>query len=272
MPELPEVEAARLAIETAALGRTIAAVDDTDDYVCRPHAPGQIEQALVGREFAAAHRQGKALWVDTSAGGPSLGLHLGMAGRIMVSGADGNQVSGGDPPAGRYGIDADTPGRKPEWDRFTVTFEDQGVLRLFDKRRLGRVRLDPDLGNLGPDARRISAADFATRVGRGVLAVKARLLEQSTIAGIGNLLADETLWQARIDPRRPAGDLSPEELRALYDALQNATASAIELGGVHTGELIEHRKRDGVCPRCGAPLERATVGGRTTWFCPAEQG
>lgn len=276
VPELPEVETARAAIEEAALHRRIVDVDDSDEYVCRPHAPGQIRDALVGREFTAAHRRGKAMWVDTSGDepgvdGPSLGLHLGMAGRIMISGADGGQVSGGDPPAGRYGIDADAPGRKPEWDRFTVTFEDGGVLRLFDKRRLGRVRLDPDLDSLGPDAEQIGVEEFADRVGRGTAPVKARLLDQATLAGVGNLLADETLWQARLDPRREAGSLSKEELRTLHDALGAATRSAIDKGGVHTGEFIASRKKAGVCPRCGAPLERATVGSRTTWFCPREQ-
>lgn len=276
MPELPEVETARAAIEQAALGRRIADADDTDDYVCRPHAPGQIRDALVGREFTAAHRRGKAMWVDTSGDGPgtegpSLGLHLGMAGRIMISGADGGQVSGGDPPAGRYGLDADAPGRKPEWDRFTVTFEDGGVLRVFDKRRLGRVRLDPDLDGVGPDAERIGADEFAARIGRGTASIKARLLDQATIAGVGNLLADETLWQAHLDPRRPADGLSAKELATLHDALAAATRSAIEQGGVHTGEFISSRKKAGVCPRCGAALQKSAVGSRTTWFCPDEQ-
>ena len=84
MPELPEVERARQAIERGALHRRIAAVDDSDSYVCRPHAPGEIADALVGRELTAAHRRGKAMWVETSDDGPVLGLHLGMAGRIVV--------------------------------------------------------------------------------------------------------------------------------------------------------------------------------------------
>lgn len=278
MPELPEVESARAAIEKAALHRRIADVDDTDTYECRPHAPGQIREALVGRTLTGAFRRGKAMWCETSAlegggdtQGPVLGIHLGMSGRVMVSGADGHRVEGGDPPTGRYGVDADTPGRKAEWDRFTLSFEDGGALRLFDKRRLGRVRLDPDLDGVGPDAERIDADDFVTRVGRGTAPLKARLLDQSVLAGVGNLLADETLWQARLDPRRAAGELGADELRALHDALGAATRSAIDKGGVHTGEFIASRKRAGVCPRCGAALDRVTVGSRTTWFCPAEQ-
>jgi formamidopyrimidine-DNA glycosylase len=87
---------------------------------------------------------------------------------------------------------------------------DGGTLRLFDKRRLGRVRLEPDLADLGPDAERIGVAAFRERVGRGTAPVRARLLDQSVLAGVGNLLADETLWRARLDPRRstPSGTTS----------------------------------------------------------------
>lgn len=277
MPELPEVEFARAAIEAAALHRRIADVDDTDQYVCRPHAPGQIRDALMGRELTGAFRQGKTMWCETSARprehapGPHLGLHLGMNGRIMVTGADGSAVSGGDPPAGRYGQDADAPGRKTVWDRFTLTFEDGGTMRLFDKRRLGRVRLDPNTSALGPDAAEITVEDFVARVGHGGAPLKARLLDQSVLAGVGNLLADETLWQARLDPRRAAGELSEDELRTLHGALRTATRSAMAKGGVHTGEFISSRRKAGVCPRCGAQLRRATIGSRTTWWCPQEQ-
>ena len=106
---------------------------------------------------------------------------------------------------------------------------------------------------------------------RGRAPVKARLLDQSVIAGVGNLLADETLWQARIDPRRRVDTLDDDDLGVLLKQLRRSTQRAIKRGGVHTGEVIEHRRSDGHCPRCGAPMARATVGGRTTWFCPVEQ-
>ncbi len=91
------------------------------------------------------------------------------------------------------------------------------------------------------------------------------------IAGVGNLLADETLWQAKISPRRPGRSLSAEELRRLRVALRRATRAAIAHGGVHTGRIIEYRGPGRHCPRCGAEMTRATVGGRTTWWCPEEQ-
>jgi formamidopyrimidine-DNA glycosylase len=247
MPELPEAERARQQIERA-LGREIVAVDDRDTYVSRPHAPGEIAAALVGHRLTAARRRGKFLWAETD-GGPDLGLHLGMAGRIVV-----------DEPAGDN-----------NWDRFVLDFADGGRLALRDKRRLGRAVIEPDFTHIGPDAFEISRDAFRERVGRGTIPIKARLLDQKSLAGVGNLLADETLWQAKLSPRRPAGELTDEELDHLRRALRKATRNAIKNGGVHTGDFIPHRKRGAACPRCGTTLERATIGGRTTFWCPREQ-
>ena len=277
MPELPEVESARATIEQAALHRRIVEVDDADSYECRPHPPGEIREALVGRALTGAFRRGKAMWCETSGvgrsrtPGPVLGLHLGMSGRILVTDAHGRLSEGGDWQGGRYGAGGEQPDRKPVWDRFTLVFADGGTLRLFDKRRLGRVRLDPDLTRLGPDAEQVGAAELAERVGRGTAPVKARLLDQSVVAGVGNLLADETLWQARLSPLRRADRLSPADLQTLHEALHRATRAAIAHGGVHTGEIVEFRGAGRHCPRCGAEMTRGVVGGRTTWWCPIEQ-
>jgi len=264
MPELPEVERARALIAARALGRRIAEVDDTDTYVCRPHAPGEIAAGLVGRTLTEAHRIGKAMWVETG-DGPVLGLHLGMAGRIVVEGDDGPPAQAGDPAPER------PQGPVPVWDRFSLRFEDGGRMVLRDKRRLGRAILDPDLSRLGPDAAEVGRDAFRERVGRGATPLKARIMDQEVIAGVGNLLADETLWRARLSPLRPAGELADEELDRLRRELRAATRSAISKGGVHTGEVIPARRKGGVCPRCAAAMRRATVGGRTTWWCPAEQ-
>jgi formamidopyrimidine-DNA glycosylase len=245
MPELPEAERARQQIERG-LGREIVAVDDADTYVCRPHAPGEIASALTGRRLTKAHRRGKFLWAETD-GGPDLGLHLGMAGRIVID----------EEPIG--------------WDRFALEFADGGRMALRDKRRLGRAVIEPDFDHVGPDAAEVSRDVFRERVGRGTMALKARLLDQASISGVGNLLADETLWRARISPRRPAGTLGDEELDHLRRVLRAATRDAIRKGGVHTGSFIAHRTRGGHCPRCKSALERATIGGRTTFWCPACQ-
>ena len=248
MPELPEVERARALIESRALGRKVARVDDADTWVCRPHSPGEIASAIEGAKLVSAHRQGKAMWVELD-DGPPLGLHLGMTGRIAVDedGADG------------------------QWDRFKIEFEDGGTLALRDKRRLGRVVLDADLSRLGPDAAEVGRAQFRDRVGRGAAPLKVRIMDQATISGVGNLLADEALWRAGLSPVRSAGSLSDEELDELRRAIRAATRRAIRLGGVHTGELMPHRERGGTCPNCGTLLERATVGGRTTYWCPRDQ-
>jgi formamidopyrimidine-DNA glycosylase len=91
------------------------------------------------------------------------------------------------------------------------------------------------------------------------------------VAGIGNLLADEGLWRARLSPRRPAGELSDEELDRLRHELRAAVRSAIRLGGAHTGSVIAERRDGGACPRCGGAMARGVVGGRTTYWCPTCQ-
>jgi formamidopyrimidine-DNA glycosylase len=245
MPELPEAERARQQIARV-VGREIVAVDDTDTYVCRPHAPGEIAAVLVGRRLTAAHRRGKFLWAETDDGGPDIGLHLGMAGRIAVD-------------------EAPAPNR---WDRFVLEFADGGRMALRDKRRLGRAVIEPDFTHVGPDAAEVSREVFRARVGRGTVALKAKLLDQGVIAGVGNLLADETLWRARVSPRRLAGELSEDELDHLRRQLRAATRDAIREGGVHTGTFVRARGRGGECPRCGSDLDRATIGGRTTYWCP----
>lgn len=268
MPELPEVERARALIALRALDREIVRVDDTDRYVCRPHLPGDIADAITGRRLTRALRRGKAMWCETDGGeGPSLGLHLGMAGRIVIG-----EESGGDPiEGGSGGPPAQHLLGNPRWRRFTLEFADGGSLVLFDKRRLGRAVLDPDLAGVGPDAMEITAKAFRERVGRGTAPLKARLMDQGVLAGVGNLLADETLWQAKLSPLRPAGSLSPEELDHLRRVLRRTTRAAIAGGGVHTGKVIRFRTRAARCPRCGGAMVRATVGGRTTWSCAVEQ-
>ncbi len=272
MPELPEAEQARALIEERGLGRLIVAVDDRDTYVCRPHAPGEIAGALTGRRLTSAGRRGKAMWCETG-GGPALGLHLGMAGRVIIDGESaGDRVPPGETAALVRTTDTEGGGqRRAAWARFALDFDDGGRLVLFDKRRLGRVVLDPDIAHLGPDLLEATAVEFRARVGRGAGALKARLMDQETVAGIGNLLADEILWQAAQAPLRPAGDLDDDELDALRRTARAATRRAIRRGGVHTGEVIPHRRPGGVCPRCGADMVRAKVGGRTTWWCAGEQ-
>jgi len=271
MPELPEVETARRLIADHALHRRIADVDDSDTFVCRPHSPGQIRDALTGRTLTAVGRRGKMMWCETSGvgrpaePGPDLGIHLGMSGRIVVVAPDGQAAEGGGPRRR-----AARP-HQATWDRFALEFADGGRLVLVDPRRLGRVRLNPDLDALGPDAEQVTPEEFRSLILKGTIAVKARLLDQSKIAGVGNLLADEVLWQAKVSPSAPVNTLRRQDADRLYRALQSALRSAIAKGGAHTGDVISARHPGGTCPRCGAEMLHGTVGGRSTWWCSREQ-
>jgi formamidopyrimidine-DNA glycosylase len=271
VPELPEVESARALIERAALGRDIVDVDDNDAYVSRPHRPGEIRAALLGRRLTAAHRRGKSMWFDTSgtqrspAAGPALGIHLGMSGKIVIADGHGGEVEGGDYwQRGR-------PTGDHRFTRFALTFADGGSLLLIDPRRLGRVRLDPPVDVLGPDAREISRAQFRAAFSRGTAPVKARLLDQDAIAGIGNLLADQVLWQAKVHPARPVGELDQADVDRLYRAVRRFVQATVAGGGVHTLPIVEFRRAGAHCPRCGAAMAHGKVGGRTTWWCSREQ-
>lgn len=318
VPELPEVEAARALAERWTSGRTVVDVEDADEWVCRPHPPGEIAKAVSGRRIERVGRIGKSLWLELD-DERRLGLHLGMAGRLVGLAPEGagpdhepGAVSPGGPsdlPGGwgatrldeRLAAAAGLPdtagepltareraswsmpvgrGSRPplrdlpgdgSWTRFALDLDDGSRLLLFDKRRLARVRLDPDLSTLGPDALTIDAATFAERVGRGNAPLKARLMDQSVLAGVGNLLCDEVLWQAAKSPLRPAGELTREELDDLHETLIDCTREAIARGGVHMGDVIEYRRKGEHCPRCGAAMARGAVGGRTTWWCSREQ-
>ncbi|MDP8991639.1 MAG: formamidopyrimidine-DNA glycosylase [Actinomycetota bacterium] len=260
MPELPEVEAYRRTAE-AGLHRVVAAVDAPDAWFLKAGVDAAtVVDALVGRSFVDARRIGKVLLLDTSGDGPVLGLRFGMTGRLLVD--------------GRAGVDQllySSSREVSKWDRFTVSFADGGDLRLRDPRRLGGVYLDLDETRLGTDVAELTAAGLRDALARSSVALKARLMDQARMAGVGNLTADEVLWRAGLDPRRPAGSLTPAEIRRLHRHLRQAVTDLVDRGGSHTGDLMPARSLGGRCPRDGAPLSRATVGGRTTWWCPKHQ-
>lgn len=259
MPELPEVESYRVLAE-AAVGRPITAVEAPDPWILKGGVdPGGVAAALAGRCFTAARRRGKLLLLDT-AGGPVLGLRFGMTGRLVVDGRAG---------VDRLLYSSDRAGAS--WDRFAVVFADGGDLRLHDPRRLGGVFLDPDEERLGVDVLGLTPARLRAALGSSTAPLKARLLDQARVAGVGNLIADESLWRAGLDPRRPAASLTAAEQRRLYRHLRATVADLMARGGSHSGDLMPARVRGGRCPKDATPLVRDTVGGRTTWWCPKHQ-
>jgi formamidopyrimidine-DNA glycosylase len=218
-----------------------------------------FRSALTGQQIGGIRRIGKLLLVDTVAG-PSLGLRFGMTGKLVVD--------------GQSGVDqlVHAPRRHdPAWDRFGLAFEGGGSLVVCDPRRLGGVSLDPDLEGLGPDAATLTPAALAGALRGSTAPLKARLLDQSRLAGIGNLIGDEALWRAGLSPLRPAGSLSANEQRRLHRHLRRTVDDLITRGGSHRGDLMEERHPGGRCPRDGAELTRSTVGGRTTWWCAVHQ-
>ena len=199
MPELAEVDAYRR-LAARALGRRVAEVVAPDAWYLRGGLePQALSDALVGRRFVDARRIGKLLLLDTDKDGPVLGLRFGMSGRLLVDGTAGVDEL-------LYSSNADLE----KWDRFGVRFTDGGDMRIRDPRRLGGVELAPPEERLGPDALSITTEELDAALARSQAPLKARLLDQAKLAGVGNLAADEILWRAGLDPGRPAGTLSAE--------------------------------------------------------------
>jgi formamidopyrimidine-DNA glycosylase len=273
VPEILEVDTYRRQAETV-VGRTIAEVDAPDAWFVKGGEPDEVVAAVTGLRVLGVRRRGKLLVLDLAGEGSGevgapgagaapdvrLGLRFGMTGRLIVDGAasiDRLEYSSGRDEAA--------------WDRFVLRFGDGTDLRIRDPRRLGGVSLDPDEDRLGVDACAATRDDLAAALATSAAPLKARIMDQARLAGIGNLLADEILWRAGLDPARPAGGLGAGELSALHRALVEVLADLGARGGSHTGDLRQAVALDGLCPRDGAPLVRRTVGGRTTWSCPAHQ-
>ncbi len=263
------MEGYRILAEERTVGRRIAAVDAPDPwYLKRGLDAAAAVDALVGHTVVRARRRGKLMLLDIGERSADarcvpelvLGLHFGMSGRLLVDGAastDRLLYSGG--------LD-DT-----RYDRFSLFFDDGGAMIMRDPRRLGAVVLDPDEARLGPDALHVTLPEVRTALGRTGVPLKARLLDQARIAGIGNLIADEVLWRAALAPARPSNSLTDADVRRLHRHLVSGLTDLIQRGGSHTGDLQPERRPGGTCPRDRAELSRAVVGGRTTWWCPRHQ-
>ena len=241
------------------VGERVVAVDAPDAWYLKGGLDADtVAAAVEGRTIVGTGRIGKLLLLDTD--GPTLGLRFGMTGRLVVDGVAAIETL-------EYGSGRD----EPEWNRFGLRFARGGQLRMNDPRRLGGVLLDPDRSRLGPDALGVTEGQLRGLLATSAAPLKARLLDQARIAGLGNLLVDEILFRAGLDPARPAGSLDPTEVRRLQRTIRQTVGGLLQSGGSHLGRLQAARVRGGTCPRDGAPLLRRTIGGRTTYSCPRHQ-
>jgi len=260
VPELPEVESYRR-LADGAVGRTVDRVTTPDAWYLKHGTTGAaLRRALVGRRLVGTRRIGKLLLLDVDSGAV-VGVRFGMTGTLLVDGTPGVA-----------GLQYSPRRHDPGWERFRVRFEDGGTLTIQDPRRLGGVVLDPTLDHLGPDALTVTRTELAAALAGSSAPLKARLLDQSNVAGIGNLIADELLWRAGLSPLHPSGSLTPADVRRLHRHLGGVLADLEARGGSHLGDLMEERRTGGRCPRDGTELRRSTVGGRTSWWCPKHQG
>ena len=259
MPEGIEVEYYK---QTAlqALNRKIKSIEIIDHkYLERACSPAELRDLLIGNCFIKAERKGKLLVLSIS-NNYKLGLRFGMTGRLLVDGSSAIKVL-------EYSSSSDNP----KWDRFYIKFQDGGALSIRDPRRLGAVQINPNLATLGIDLYEITALSLSEVLNHSARPIKARLMDQSKIAGLGNLLTDEILWRSSIDPRRQSNGLSRNDKRRLFRHTTQTNSELTDLGGSHMGNLQNHRVPEGLCPKDGVPLIRYNIGGRTTYSCPKHQ-
>ena len=229
-------------------------------FLKRDTTRAALRHALVGNSFTAARRRGKQIVLDTKDPDVRLGVHLGMSGSVLV-----DSVEAGDPLI--YASNR----RVPKWHRFGVHFADGGEFMVRDPRRLGAVELDPDESRLGPDALTLTYKGLDAALDARTAPIKAVLMDQRRIAGLGNLLADEVLFRSGIEPTRAAATIDPETRHQLHAAIRSAMRTLGRRGGSHTGDHMIARFPGALCPRDGATMLTATIGGRTTYWCSAHQ-
>jgi formamidopyrimidine-DNA glycosylase len=273
MPELPEVESVRRQLAPRLEGRRFDSVAISDARLTRPIEPLEVAVELEGERVAALERRGKYLIVRFESGRGLL-IHLRMTGSLRHG-------EGGSLP--------DDPYR-----RAVVRLDDGSDVAYRDVRRFGTWlllepdELDPYLdARVGPEPLLDSyrARDLAARLVHRKAPVKAAILDQRTVAGVGNIYADEALWRARIHPLTPAASLEPEQVKALHRGIRRALQHGIARQGSTlrdyalpdgaSGSMQDEFKAYGrggePCERCGTPIDKTRVAGRGTWYCPSCQ-
>ena len=270
MPELPEVETIRLALEPHVVGRTFERVEIRDPRLVRPFEPFAVAAELEGERVAALERRGKYLLVRFESGRVLL-IHLRMTGSLRHA---AREALGEDP-----------------YRRAVVTLDDGSGLAYRDVRRFGTWHLlePPEVDDylaqrLGgePLERGFTAKWLGERLANRRAPLKAALLDQRTVAGLGNIYVDEALWRAQVHPLREAGTLDADELARLTKAIRATLRAGIARQGASLRDYSQPDGRRGraqerfrvygragePCPRCGTPIDKIRAGGRGTWYCP----
>ncbi|HEU0207665.1 MAG TPA: DNA-formamidopyrimidine glycosylase family protein [Candidatus Udaeobacter sp.] len=255
MPELPEVETFKRYLDSTSLHQRIVNVEVQDSYVLKRVSARELTRRLKGRRFDNSQRHGKHLFVR--AGDELwLRLHFGMTGSLEY--LKHEEIA-------------------PKTARVIFRFANSCRLAFDDQRKFGEVELVQDVDEflrtrgLGPDALETSFSQFKAILGKHRGAVKAILLNQQLLAGIGNLYADEILFRAHVHPATETVSLREKDLTRLFRAtrcvLEKSIALKTDSNRFPKSWLLTHREKRGRCPRCGRALKSATIAGRTSWFC-----
>ncbi|XP_073302775.1 formamidopyrimidine-DNA glycosylase isoform X2 [Primulina huaijiensis] len=276
MPELPEVEAARRAIEENCLGKRIKNSTVADDpKVIDGVSPSDFEASIVGKRIVAAHRKGKNMWLQLDSP-PFPSFQFGMTGAVYIKGVAVTKYK-------RSAV-KDTDEWPSKYSKFFVALDDGLEFSFTDKRRFAKVRLlddpvsVPPISELGPDALvdPMAVDEFCNSLSKKKIGIKALLLDQSFISGIGNWMADEILYQARIHPQQSASSMSKENCSTLVKCINEVIKNSVEVGADSSqfpSNWIFHsrEKKPGKAFVDGKKIEFITAGGRTTAYVPELQ-
>jgi formamidopyrimidine-DNA glycosylase len=255
MPELPEVEHFRQEFESYTFGHKILDVKVTDPGILGDISPHKLNSQLKGHQFTHTHRHGKFLFGEFIPGRWVV-FHFGMTGSFR-------EFAKLIPP-------------EPH-DRVLFALDNQRILAFNDQRKFGFIDIVDNIDQFivhrkfGPDALTVNFSEFDSRLNRRTKAIKTILLDQSVIAGVGNLYADEALFQAQIHPLTLGSNLNQDQRRKLLDQIHQILQTAIKFGANYgkfpSNFFIHQRESNGICPRCASLLISRKIGGRTTYFC-----
>ncbi len=287
MPELPEVETICRQLDPELAGRRIERLEVLDERWCRPVPPAELEAAVGGRTIEGLSRRGKYLLLDLD-GGQTLVMHLRMTGNLILV-EDGGAL---DPSEGRRLYEGERSTSEAHL-RARFTLAGGSELWFTDPRRFGEAFLIDDAGldarfarlGIEPLSDGFTAEALGELAAARTAPLKSFLLDQSQIAGVGNIYADEALFRARLHPLSPAGSMRPEHLEALREAIVAALEAGIDGGGASIDdyrdgrgergrmqdEFLVHTREGEQCPRCDGTIARIVVGGRSTYYCPGCQ-